>query len=73
MKTTIKLTASKAIVINPCITGGVVFELTEKGGEAQHALQAVSLTPDQVGALIFSLETAAQAAQIRAQRLGLAA
>jgi hypothetical protein len=57
MKTTIKLTTSKAMTVQPCKTGGVILEVNNP--HALHVLASnitIQLTPDQVGALIFALE-----------------
>jgi hypothetical protein len=73
MKSTVKLTTAKSITTTPCNGGGVVVELTDRCGQSVHVLQSLHLSPDQVGAFIFGLEQAAAAAEIRAQRLAVAA
>lgn len=58
MKTTIKLSTSKSLTVEPCAKrGGVIatvaFEMFGiKSSEAMH------LTPDQIGVLMFGLEQA---------------
>ena len=62
VKTTIKLTASKRLEIQPCKrTGGVLVELVE--GLVYKSSEAIHLTADQVGAMIVGLEMAARRAQ----------
>jgi hypothetical protein len=65
MKTTIKLTTSKAMTVQPCKTGGVILEVNNLPVLAPVMLGlsdekpsniTIKLTPDQVGALIFALE-----------------
>lgn len=70
MKSTIKLTPSKAVCVQPCKQGGVVLEITNKA--ALHVLATTTtlhLTPDQVGALLFALEQAAEASGIAQERM----
>lgn len=58
VKTTIKLSASKSVEIEPCKRGGVIVTLSMFRvviGEPMH------LTPDQCGELIFGLEQAINA------------
>lgn len=69
MKTTIKLTTTKRLTVQPCKTGGVIVELDNPN--ALHVLAShitLQLTMDQAGALIFALEQAAEAAQIAQER-----
>ena len=69
MKTTIKMTTNKSITVQPCKTGGVVMEIINQGALHVLAVQTtLQLTPDQIGALIFGLEAAEEAAQIAQQR-----
>lgn len=70
MKSTIKLTTSKRLTVQPCKTGGIVIELDNP--HALHALAmhtTVKLTMDQAGALMFAIEQAAEAAGIADQRM----
>ena len=64
MKSTIKITPASAITIVPCKgpQGGVIVEIFNKLRAEQ--LTTLHLTPDQVGAVIFGLEQAAEAAGI---------
>lgn len=62
MKNTIKLTSTTALVVTPAHKAGLVFmgmERDKVGAESYY------LTPDQVGALIFSLEQACEALEVR--------
>lgn len=61
MKTTIKLTTQKSIVVDTSKVGKVVL-ITSPHSEP------LFLTIDQVGALIFGLEQAAEALEIQQQR-----
>jgi hypothetical protein len=67
MKTTIKLTKSSHLTIEP---GGQGVRLGLHG--LQETVAVLDLTPDQIGALIFALEVAEEAAQIAAAREKLA-
>lgn len=66
MKTTIKLTPASAMTIAPCKgpQGGVIVEICNKLRAEQ--LTTFHLTPDQVGAVLFGLEQAAEASGIAA-------
>jgi hypothetical protein len=69
MKSTIKLTPSKAVCVQPCKQGGVVLEITNKN--ALHVLATITtihLTQDQCGALLFAIEQAAEAADMMQMR-----
>lgn len=59
MKSTIKLTPSKSVTVQPCKLGGVTIDL------GPHT-EILSLTPDQCGALIFALEAACEANEVAA-------
>jgi hypothetical protein len=70
MKSTIKLTTSKSLTVQPCKTGGILIELDNPN--ALHALAAhttLQLTMDQAGALLFAIEQAAEAASIADHRM----
>lgn len=68
MKTTIKLTTTRAMSVHPCKnTGGVVLEITDRSGQAA-TTEAIHLTADQVGALLYGIEAAAEAAEIAQAR-----
>ena len=64
MKTTIKLTPLSAMTIAPCKgpQGGVIIEIENKLRAEQ--LTTMHLTPDQVGAMLFGMEQAAEASGI---------
>lgn len=66
MKTTIKLTPASSMTIVPCRgpQGGVIVEIFNKLRAEQ--LTTLHLTPDQVGAVLFGMEQAAEAAGIAA-------
>jgi hypothetical protein len=66
MKTTIKLTTASAMTIAPCRgpQGGVIVEIFNKLRKEQ--LTTLHLTPDQIGAVLFGMEQAAEAAGIAA-------
>lgn len=58
MKSTIKITPSKSITVEPCIKGtGIIatISLEMLGIKTQ---ESVHLTPDQCGALLFGIEQA---------------
>ncbi len=57
MKSTIKLTPSKSVTVQPCKLGGVTIDL------GPHT-EILSLSPDQCGALIFALEAACEVAAL---------
>jgi len=63
MKTTVKLEPFKALVIEPA-AGGVRMSI-QVGGVI---VGGFTLTPDQLGAAMFGVEVAAEAAGIAAQR-----
>ncbi|CDN87502.1 hypothetical protein [Hydrogenophaga intermedia] len=65
MKTTIKLTAGRALVVQPAPGKGVRVDVTLAGV----VVAGDVLTPDQTGALLFGLEQAAEAAGIAADRV----
>ena len=70
MKSTIKLTPSKAVCVQPCKQGGVVLEITNKAALHVLATQTtLHLTPDQCGALLFAIEQAAEAAEVVQERV----
>lgn len=64
MKTTIKLAGGRALVVSPAAGQGVRVDLTFAGV----VVGGDVLTPDQVGALLFGIEQAAEAAGIAADR-----
>lgn len=69
MKTTIKLTTTKTLTVQPCKTGGVIVEINNP--HALHVLAShvtLQLTPDQAGALIFALEQVCEANETAALR-----
>lgn len=66
MKTTIKLTHSKTLTVQPTKAGGVVVEFLPILSAVNDA--TLHLTQDQAGALIFALEQAAEAAQLKFDR-----
>lgn len=66
MKTTVKLDTMSALVIEPT-RGGV--QITVQVGRVP--MRSVSLTPDQVGALLCAVELAAEAAGVRRDRAGM--
>jgi ubiquinone biosynthesis protein Coq4 len=69
MKTTIKLTNTKRMTVQPCKTGGVIVEYTNPNALfVQAAFFTLQLTPDQAGALIFALEQACEANETANQR-----
>ena len=67
MKTTIKLTTSTAMTIEPA-AGGVLLVIDANTGLPRHE-RFIHLSQDQAGALIFALEQAAEAAKIAQERL----
>lgn len=64
MKSTIKLSPTESLVVSPWCDGAVRLEVLVFGVGAL----ARSLTPDQTGALLFALETAAETARIAQDR-----
>lgn len=62
MKTTIAITKEQRLVIYPNKVGGVTLETSIHN-------EPVLLTMDQVGALIFALEQAAETIEISQQRI----
>ena len=60
MKTTIKLTTSKRITVEPCKkTGGVLLEIINSRDNGKvTSLEAFHLTADQAGVLVFGIECA---------------
>ncbi len=68
MKTTVKISATRSIIIQPA-QGGVSLQsvFVNPTGEVICNLLAV-LTPDQAGALIFAIEQACEANEISAAR-----
>jgi len=64
MKTTIKGPASTAVVVQPGPAGTVAVDMTV----FRVGVAGMCLTQDQIGALIFGLEQAAEAAQIAQDR-----
>lgn len=67
MKSTIKLTTNKALIVQQCKGGGVTIELACRFNYMEGP-QAFHLTQDQCGALLFAIEQAAEAAQIAQDR-----
>ena len=64
MKTTIKHEGGKALVVQPCEKlDALEFSVTLHGVR----VGSMTATPDQVGALIFGLEQAMEALQVRRQ------
>lgn len=70
MKTTIKTHLADVVVApNRGVAGYVdLFIYGEKDSTGFVPCKSVSLSPDQVGALLFALESAADAAEIAQQR-----
>lgn len=64
MKTTIKGAASTAIVVQPGPAGTVAVDLTV----FRVGVAGLCLTQDQIGALLFGLESAAEASRIAMDR-----
>lgn len=64
MKTTIKGAASTAIVVQPGPAGTVAVDLTV----FRVGVAGLCLTQDQIGALLFGLESAAEASRIAMER-----
>lgn len=64
MKTTLKLSGGRALVVSPAAGQGVRVDLTFAGV----VVGGDVLTPDQCGALLFGIEQAAEAAGIAAER-----
>lgn len=64
MKTTLKLSGGRALVVQPAAGQGVRVDLTFAGV----VVGGDVLTPDQCGALLFGIEQAAEAAGIAAER-----
>ncbi|MFZ3219667.1 MAG: hypothetical protein WA174_06510 [Rhodoferax sp.] len=66
MRTTIKISREKEIVVRPSLGGGgvdlTIFPAATVGSEY---LQGVALTPDQCGALIFGIEQALETMAVR--------
>lgn len=69
MKSTIKLSTSRRVVTQPT-SGGVLLSLDSRDALTNewHEGATFVLTPEQVGALLFGLESAAEAARIAAER-----
>lgn len=67
MKTTIAISTHRRVVVQPCAMtpGGVILRIVD--GYTETAYQ--SLTVDQIGALLFALESAREASEINAARL----
>lgn len=63
MKSTIKLTRQSSITVEPSAEG---VKLGLHG--IKETVAVVELTPDQIGALLFAIESAAEAAQIARDR-----
>ncbi len=69
MKSTIKLNKTREIVIQPSkVNPGHVSLIIENHASAI-GQWGVTLTPDQVGALLFALEQAAEAADVAQHRM----
>jgi hypothetical protein len=69
MKTTIKLNQDREIVIQPSkVTPGMVSVILENRASAI-GQWGVTLTMDQVGALLFGLEQAALCAELAQERM----
>lgn len=67
MKTTIKLTASKAVIVEPCAHADLISLNVRQGVPFGFVSgESVYLTPDQAGALIFGLEKALEVMAVRA-------
>lgn len=67
MMTTVKLSATRRIVVEPR-EGGVMLELNRKEADGLNFQLYAVLTPDQCGALIFALEQACEVGQLSAIR-----
>ena len=65
MKTTIKLTRIKALIVEPCANADLISVSVRSGAEVT-STEASYLTPDQAGALIFGLEQALEVMAARA-------
>jgi hypothetical protein len=72
MKTTIKLTPTMRLVVQPAAkVGGISLEFTH--GTTTTTSEAWHLTPDQAGALIFGMEQALETMQVKMANYGVAA
>lgn len=67
MITTVR-TATKRIQVSPNPTGYVDLSIYSREGQY---LSGLTLSPDEVGALLFGIEQAADAAGIAKERVGL--
>lgn len=65
MKSTIALTPSKRIIVQPCKTGGIVLEVVHGASGGPKTTEAFHIDAGQAGCLLFGIEQAmaAQAAQ----------
>lgn len=70
MKTTVKTKLHCGVVVQPANEAGKVNIVIVEGG---FAMAQATMDQDQVGALIFGLECAADAARIKAEREAKAA
>lgn len=58
MKTTIKLTPSKSLTVEPCIKGAGIIATLNLEMFGIKTSESMHLTPDQCGALLFGVEQA---------------
>jgi hypothetical protein len=67
MKTTIAISTNRRVVVQPCAMtpGGVILKVVDQCLEIVYQ----SLTVEQIGALMFALETASEASTINAERV----
>lgn len=63
MKSTIALTPSKRLVIQPCKTGGIVLETVHGLAGQAKTIEAWHIEPGQVGALLWAIEQEASQAE----------
>lgn len=64
MKTTIKLTPTKSLTVEPCKAGGILATVSFSMFGVTSS-EAMHLTPDQCGALLFGVEQALETSDQR--------
>lgn len=62
MKSTICLTPSKRLTVQPCKLGGITLEVVQGLSGGAKSIEAFHIEPGQAGALLFAIEQAMEAA-----------
>lgn len=61
MKSTIAISKFRRLRVQPCKTGGLVFEIAHGAAGGYQSIETITMDESQAGALIFAIEAALEA------------